>query len=106
MSVASATKCWVKGKGWYDFMGSNLHDSQGVGWQGLFHSDDMPETSRRWSHSLRTGEPYSNQYRCRRHDGVWRWMLGRALPLRDVNGNIIKWLGTCTDIHVASFFFF
>lgn len=49
-----------------------------------------------WSHSLRTGDLYNVQYRCRRRDGMWRWMLGRALPLKDSSGKIVKWFGTCT----------
>ncbi|ELU36745.1 sensor histidine kinase/response regulator, putative [Rhizoctonia solani AG-1 IA] len=52
-----------------------------------------------WSHALRTGEMYETNYRCRRKDGVYRWMVGRALPMRDRRGRIVKWLGTCTDIH-------
>ena len=60
----------------------------------------MAETLKRWEHSLKTGNEYVTEYRCKRKDGAWRWMLGRALPLRDQNsGEIIKWYGTCTDIH-------
>ena len=60
----------------------------------------MPETIKRWSHSLVTGDEYSTEYRCKRFDGAWRWMLGRALPLKDTKANkIVKWFGTCTDIH-------
>ena len=54
----------------------------------------------RWTHSLATGEEYITEYRCRRKDGVWRWMLGRALPLRcPKTGKILKWFGACTDVH-------
>ena len=71
-----------------------------MGWQNPFHPDDMPETSKRWNHSLNTGDEYTTEYRCKRFDGAWRWMLGRALPLRDpVTNQIVKWFGTCTDIH-------
>ena len=58
----------------------------------------MPGTRRAWSRSLATGEPYSVEYRCRRHDGVWRWQLGRAQAMFDANGTIIAWFGTLTDI--------
>ncbi len=51
-----------------------------------------------WRHSLQTGELYQIEYRLRRRDGVWRWVLGRALPLRDATGRIRRWFGTCTDI--------
>lgn len=44
-------------------------------------------------------EEYNTEYRCKRYDGQWRWMLGRAVPFRDDKGKIIKWFGTCTDIH-------
>jgi PAS domain S-box-containing protein len=83
---------------WYEYTGTTPTQSQGEGWQGPFHPDDMPETLRRWHHSLRTGELYETEYRCRRHDGVYRWFLGRAYPVRDDSGHIIKWFGTCTDI--------
>lgn len=62
----------------------------------------MPVTGKKWSHSLATGDPYDTEYRCRRHDGQWRWMLGRALPMKNKRtGAIEKWFGTCTDIHEA-----
>lgn len=59
----------------------------------------MVESVKRWKHSLSTGEEYRTEYRCLSKEGEWRWMLGRALPLRDFkSGAIVKWFGTCTDI--------
>ncbi|CAO1620835.1 unnamed protein product [Sympodiomycopsis kandeliae] len=85
---------------WYNYTGLTPEQCIGVGWAGAFHPDDMVEVSQKWSHSLRTGDLYSVEYRCRRADGAYRWMLGRALPLRDAEtGAISKWFGTCTDIH-------
>ena len=85
---------------WYDYTGLSVAQSVGRGWENPFHPDDMVETQKRWARSLATGDLYSTEYRCRRHDGEWRWMLGRALPLRDhKTDKIIKWFGTCTDIH-------
>lgn len=87
-------------KRWYDYTGLSVQQSIGEGWQNPFHPDDMRECTKRWSHSLATGDEYSIEYRCRSYDGAWRWMLGRALPLRDTKTNkIVKWFGTCTDIH-------
>ncbi|KAF9633478.1 PAS domain-containing protein [Lasiodiplodia theobromae] len=86
-------------KRWYDYTGLTEEESLGKGWKLPFHEEDMPETSNRWQHSLQTGEEYNTEYRCRRYDGKWRWMLGRAVPFRDDNGKIVKWFGTCTDIH-------
>ncbi|KAK8136856.1 hypothetical protein PG984_004796 [Apiospora sp. TS-2023a] len=85
---------------WYDYTGLSPEDSLGLGWKNPFHPDDMPLTTRKWTHSLATGDPYVTEYRCRSKDGEWRWMLGRALPLRNKNtGEIEKWYGTCTDVH-------
>ncbi|WNG23628.1 PAS domain-containing protein [Cystobacter fuscus] len=83
---------------WYDYTGRKPGDTDGEGWQLPFHPEDVPEAQRRWQHSLRTGEPYDVEYRCRRHDGVYRWFIGRAQPVRDAEGRIVKWFGTCTDI--------
>lgn len=84
---------------WYDYTGLTPQNSLGLGWKLPFHDEDIPETVRKWKHSLATGDLYSVEYRCMRHDGEWRWMLGRAMPLRDSKtGEILKWFGTCTDI--------
>ena len=88
--------------GRYDYTGLTEKQSLGTGWELPFHPDDMAVTGRKWRHSLATGDPYDTEYRCRRHDGQWRWMLGRALPLRNKRtGQIEKWFGTCTDVHEA-----
>ncbi len=63
------------------------------------HEADLPAVAKAWNHSLETGEPFEIQYRLRRHDGQYRWHLGRAVPFRDENGKIIRWFGTNTDIH-------
>lgn len=85
-------------EGWYRFTGLDSQTLFSLGWQQCFHEDDMAETNAHWSHSLRTGEPYQVMYRARRHDGVWKWMLGRALPVREPGSNeVIKWYGSCTD---------
>lgn len=65
----------------------------GLGWKGPIHPDDVAQTSKLWEHSLKTGEPYANEYRCRSKEGMWRWVLGRALPLRNQEGHIDKWFG-------------
>lgn len=84
---------------WYDYTGLSVSECLGLGWKLPFHPDDLPETVKKWQHSLATGNEYVIEYRCRRHDGEWRWMLGRALPLRDhKTGKILKWFGSCTDI--------
>lgn len=76
---------------WYDYTGLTVEESLGEGWRNPFHPDDMELTGKRWRHSLETGEEYRTEYRCLSKEGEWRWMLGRALPMRDVAGKIVKW---------------
>jgi PAS domain S-box-containing protein len=83
---------------WYDYTGADPSDSLGHQWTSHLHPNDQERASRRWAQSLATGEPYEIEYRFRRHDGQYRWFLGLALPLRDEEGRVVKWFGTCTDI--------
>lgn len=85
---------------WYDYTGLSPDESLGWGWRKMFHPDDIPESDRKWRHCLVTGDPYATEYRCLSKAGEWRWMLGRALPLRNKRtGKIERWFGTCTDVH-------
>jgi two-component system CheB/CheR fusion protein len=85
-------------KQWYDYTGLSAEETEGEGWNNVFHPEDQGRAWEAWRQSLKTGEPYEIEYRCKRVDGVYRWFLGRALPLRDNAGKIAKWFGTCTDI--------
>ncbi|KAK2601651.1 hypothetical protein QQS21_004802 [Conoideocrella luteorostrata] len=85
---------------WYSYTGLKPEDCLGQEWQMPFHVDDRPEAWARWARSLKTGEPYMMEYRCRSKEGEWRWFLGRALAVRNKDtGEIEKWFGTCTDVH-------
>jgi PAS domain S-box-containing protein len=84
---------------WYEFTGAEPGTTDGEGWACLFHPDDRDRTFARWKHSLATGEPYEIEYRMRHHSGVYRWMLGRAHAVRGEDGRVLRWMGTCTDIH-------
>ena len=80
---------------WYTYTGLKPEECLGLGWKNPFHPDDLPEALARWHHSLRTGDPYSVEYRCRSKDGEWRWFLGRALAIRNrETGAVEKWFGT------------
>ncbi|MET0240370.1 MAG: PAS domain-containing protein [Sphingobium sp.] len=84
---------------WYQFTGLTEGSSDGEAWAASVHPDDVGYTVERWRHSVRTGDTYDIEYRLRRADGTYRWTLTRGLPLRDPDGRIIRWFGTCTDIH-------
>ena len=83
---------------WYEFTGVPAGSTDGEGWNGMFHPDDQARAREAWSHSLATGDLYKIEYRLRRADGVYRWTLGRATPIRNDAGEITRWFGTCTDI--------
>ncbi|KAF2217723.1 hypothetical protein CERZMDRAFT_31705 [Cercospora zeae-maydis SCOH1-5] len=84
---------------WYTYTGLSVEESHGEGWLNAFHPDDLAIAGPKWAHSLATGDEYRTEYRCKSASGELRWMLGRATPMRDENGKIMKWFGTCTDIH-------
>jgi PAS domain S-box-containing protein len=76
-------------------------DSEIIGdnWRQVIHPDDLEVCLARWQKSLATGEVYEVEFRLRRgSDGDYRWHLGRALPMRDATGRILRWFGTNTDI--------
>ena len=83
---------------WYDYTGVPQGSTDGEAWNGLFHHDDQERAWAVWRHSLETGEPYHIEYRLRHRSGHYRWVLGRAQCVRDEDGRITRWFGTCTDI--------
>ena len=83
---------------WYEFTGVPQGSTDGEAWNGMFHPEDQDGAWARWRHSLATGDLYEIEYRLRRADGVYRWTLGRAAPIRNTAGEITRWFGTCTDI--------
>jgi PAS domain S-box-containing protein len=84
---------------WIEYTGQTMEQALSWGWEVVVHPDDLPRCLQHWLASRRTSEPYEVEYRFRRHDGHYRWFLGRALPLHDATGQLVKWVGTCTDIH-------
>lgn len=63
------------------------------------HSEDLARVLEAWSDSMRTGKSFEMEYRLKRYDGVYRWHLVRATPVRNEDGHISAWIGTNTDIH-------
>ena len=85
---------------WFDYSGLSEAESYSRdGWKKILHPEDVANCRERWSHAVRTGEVYEIEYRFQRAaDGAYRWHLGRAVPLRDSKGRVVKWFGSCTDI--------
>ena len=84
---------------WMDYTGMTLDESLGHGWNKPFHPDDQKRAWAAWQQATKGRSIYSLEARLRRADGVYRWWLVRGAPLHDATGNIVKWFGTCTDIH-------
>src|SRR6266849_5412331 len=83
---------------WLDYHGKTLEELKGWETSDVIHPDDLPRAATAWKRSVETEQPFENEYRIRRADGVYRWFQGRSLPLRDSEGRIIRWYSLITDI--------
>ncbi|MGI8997822.1 MAG: PAS domain S-box protein [Pyrinomonadaceae bacterium] len=83
---------------WTDFTGLSFVQIRDWGWTQFIHPSDVAENVRVWQHSIDTGELFQFEHRFRRADGAWRWHLSRAHAMRDAEGNVLKWIGSNTDI--------
>ncbi|HXJ85881.1 MAG TPA: PAS domain-containing protein [Candidatus Binatia bacterium] len=83
----------------YEYTGAAPDSAVGFGWLDYVHPDDKEQSHDSWMHSVQSGEVYDCVYRMRGADLQYRWFRARAVPLRDIHGTIVKWYGTCSDIH-------
>src|SRR6516162_8838520 len=83
---------------WTEHTGAPETDLLGWRWLATLHPDDREPTRRLWTDSVAGRQPYDVEYRVRRRDGEYRWFKTRGTPIRDTEGKIVKWFGTCTDI--------
>lgn len=84
---------------WYEYTGMSKQEAMGDGWNKPFHPDDQPLAWNAWQDAVNNNAKYSLECRLRRFDGEYRWWLIRGIPAFNVNHEIDKWFGTCTDIH-------
>lgn len=84
---------------WYDYTGLPEGSVGYENWKHVHTEEGLRRVGEVWTTALRNGTPYEIEYPLRRHDGVYRWHLGRALPVKNDRGEIIRWFGTNTDIH-------
>ena len=84
---------------WFDYTGLSFEQSEGSGWTSRVHASDADATLAAWTEAIRTGETCEVEARIKRaSDGVFRWHLVRAVPMRGPDGEIQRWFGTNTDI--------
>src|SRR5229473_2166471 len=96
-TLPDGTNTYVN-KRFVEYTGSSAEQTAGSGWQALIHPDDLERHAGKWMEAVATGKPHENEVRSRRSDGQYRWQLDRGVPLRDEDGNIVKWYGVTTDI--------
>ena len=83
---------------WYEYIRLTEAEWNVADWHLRVHPDDLARVGAEWARCLGSGEPYVTEFRVRRGDGEYRWFLVRALPIREEDGRIARWYGTCTDI--------
>ncbi len=83
-----------------EYTGLTQKELSGLCWESVVHPEDKLQSRGKWMRSLESGDVYECEYRLQRgSDKTYRWFLSRGVPLRDANGQVLKWFGTCTDIH-------
>jgi PAS domain S-box-containing protein len=84
---------------WYEYTGFRRDDFGDTSWEPILHPEDVQRARETYYAAIDLGQPYSIEYRLMdRNRNQWRWFVGRAVPVRDADGRIVKWFGTCTDI--------
>lgn len=82
-----------------EYTGAPAGSANGFGWLEYVHDADKDRSMAQWMRCVQSGENYESEYRLRSRDGQYRWFRARAVPIRDQEGNVIRWYGTCADIH-------
>jgi PAS domain S-box-containing protein len=83
---------------WLDYAGFSREQGMGWGWADAIHPEDFDRVVANWRAALAAGAPVGHEVRFRRADGTYHWFLYRGLPLRDDEGNVLKWYGTLMNI--------
>src|SRR6201987_5223567 len=84
-------------KRWLEYLGVTLDELVGWNWTVFVHPEDADGMLTKWRACLATGEIFEYETRIRRANGDYRWMFHRKVPIRDSNGNIVKWYGSSLD---------
>ena len=83
---------------WYQYTGTTAQQAEGWGWKSVHDPAELPKVLERWKASIATGEPFDMVCALRGADGVFRPFLTRMMPLRDSQGEVVRWFGTNTDV--------
>jgi PAS domain S-box-containing protein len=83
---------------WYDYTGQTRAEALDDGYPRALHPDDVRTSSAAYEHAIASGEPFSIEHRLRGADGSYRWHLGTARAVRDIEGRTLRWIGVATDV--------
>jgi len=83
---------------WFRFTGATQEEMMGWGWQKVHHPDYVEAVSAGFREAVAQGQTWEDTFPLRRHDGEYRWFLSRALPVRNEDGQVVRWCGTNTDV--------
>lgn len=95
---ASGARDYISDR-FYDYTGAPAASANGFGWLDYVYPEDKEQAMTHWARCVESGANYEAEYRLRSGDGDYRWFRARAVPIRGDDGNILKWYGTCSDIH-------
>src|ERR1700723_3645685 len=97
VAEADGSNTYVNSR-YMEYSGMAAAQTAASGWRAAVHPEDLEKHEGKWRASVASGEPHESEVRFRRADGQYRWHLDRGRPLRDEDGNIIKWYGVVSDI--------
>ena len=83
---------------WREFTGQSGPEIKGMGWIDAIHPDDRQNVRATWLRAVENRAAYEVEYRLRRHDGVYRYVIARGAPVMGPGGLVREWVGTCTDV--------
>ncbi|WP_268995490.1 PAS domain-containing protein [Microvirga roseola] len=86
-------------RGWQEITGQDDSETAGLGSVDTIHPDDQARITQAWKSAVLLGLPYENECRVRQKNGTYRWMLTRAVPLRNPDGSVRQWVGGLSDVH-------
>ena len=84
---------------WYEYTGMPPMENNNFDWQQRIHPDDLEQARQGWKYSIESLEEFRIEYRILSKDDEYRWFLGKSIPLYNAEGEVMKWFGSCTDIH-------
>jgi PAS domain S-box-containing protein len=97
MADSTGARFWYNRR-WYEYTGTTLEQMEGWGWTKVHHPDHAERVVEAYRLAWASNTPWEDTFPLRGQDGLYRWFLARAVPIRDQQGQIVRWLGTDTDI--------